>query len=271
VIDDGSTDGTPHLLDGLAARDPRVVVRRHPNRGGTAHPSVALVGGAVRLMDDRGRAFEESRYPLSDAEIRSAFAYTTPFVHSTVMFRRSAFDEVGGYRTCFAEAEDHDLWLRLAEHNEVANLPQPVFDYRIHPDQATARKFELMAVGRLAARLSARARAEDRPDPLDGVDAVSEDWLLSQGVERREIVTATVKFATWKAGVMVRAGYAAGAEALLADAEARARSESRPGALLAEVHRARAKLRALQGSGGRARLERGRALLADRLRPRSST
>jgi Glycosyl transferase family 2 len=308
VIDDGSTDTTPALLEELAARDPRLVIRRHSNRGRTAslnagvriaraplvarhdaddvclpdrlagqrefldrHPAVALVGGAVRLIDDRGRAFEESRYPVSDAEIRSAFAYTTPFVHSSVMFRRSAFDRVGGYRTCFAEAEDHDLWLRLAEQHQVANLPRPVVEYRIHPDQATAEKFELMAVGMLAARVSARARAEDRPDPLDGVGAVSEDWLLSLGVDRREIVTATVKFATWLAKVMVRAGYAAGAEAMLADAEARARSEPRPGALLAEVHRARAQLRALQGSKARARLERVRALLAERMRPRSST
>src|SRR5215210_9605146 len=36
VIDDGSTDGTPELLGELTARDPRVVVHRHSNRGRTA-------------------------------------------------------------------------------------------------------------------------------------------------------------------------------------------------------------------------------------------
>ena len=309
VIDDGSTDRTPELLDELSSGDPRVVVHRHANRGRTAslnvgvrlaraprvarldaddvclperlasqrafldrHERVALVGGAVRLIDDGGRVFEESRYPLSDADIRSAFAFTTPFVHSSVMFRRGAFDQVGGYRECFAETEDLDLWLRLAEHHELANLPQTVIEYRLHADQATVRKLELQALCLVAARLSARARAEGRPDPLDAVGAIDEDWLLSQGTDRREIVAATVKSATWLANVMGRAGYADQADALLAGAEAHARSEPRPGALLGEVYRARAKLRALQGRNTRARLERGRALLADRLRdPRSST
>jgi Glycosyl transferase family 2 len=309
VLDDGSTDRTPELLDELSSQDPRVVVHRHPNRGRTAslnegvrharaplvarldaddvclperlasqceflarHERVALVGGAVRLIDDGGRAFEESRYPVSDAEIRSAFAYTTPFVHSSVMFRRSAFDQVGGYRECFAETEDLDLWLRLAENHELANLPEAVIEYRLHADQASVRKLELQTLCLVAARLSARARAEGNPDPLDGVEAIDQDWLLSQGIDRREIVTATVTSATWLAGVMGRAGYAEQADALLAGADAHARSEPRPGTLLAEVYRARAKLSALQGRSTRARIERGRARLADRLRdPRSFT
>jgi glycosyltransferase involved in cell wall biosynthesis len=309
VLDDGSTDRTPELLDELSLRDPRVVVHRHPNRGRTAslnagvryaraplvarldaddvclptrlarqrefldrHERVALVGGAVRLIDDGGRAFEESRYPVSDAEIRTAFTYTTPFVHSSVMFRRSAFDKVGGYRECFAETEDLDLWLRLAEHHELANLPEAVIEYRLHADQATVRKLEFQTLCLVAARLSARARAESRPDPLDGVDTIDQDWLLSQGIDRREIVTATVKSAAWLAGVMGRAGYTEQADALLAGAEVHARSEPRQGTLLAEVYRARAKLSALQGRNTRAWLERGRALLAGRLRdPRSST
>ncbi len=65
-VDDGSTDGTPARLAGLAARDPRVRVLTHPrNRG---------VGAAMRtgLEAARGRVavvYDADRtYPLADLE-----------------------------------------------------------------------------------------------------------------------------------------------------------------------------------------------------------
>ncbi|MEA2218614.1 MAG: hypothetical protein QOJ35_1240 [Solirubrobacteraceae bacterium] len=302
VVDDGSTDATADILARFTARDPRVVVLRQPNAGRPAalnrgvglaraplvarldaddaclaqrlarqhdflerHAAVALVGGAARLIDDGGRAFEDSAYPLSDADIRAAFAYTTPFVHSAVMFRRGAFLELGGYRPC-NDAEDLDLWLRFSERHELANLPDPVVAYRIHADQVTTRRIELQTLGVLGAHVAARARREGRPDPLDAAETIDEDWLLSRGVAPREIGTAVVKSATWLAKVVGRAGYAEQAETLLAGAEARARAQPHPGALLATVHRARATRRAEQGRFVRARYERGRALLAERRR-----
>ena len=301
VIDDGSNDVTPEILDGFAARDRRVVVRRQDNQGRTPslnrgvalaraplvarldaddvclperfarrvafldrHPAVALVGGAVRLIDDGGRAFKESRYPLSDDEIRRAFAYTTPFVHSAVMFRRSAFDAAGGYRTCLVETEDLDLWLRIAERHELANLPDTVVAYCLHGGQATVRGLELQALCLVAARLSARARGAGEPDPLADAARIDEAWLLAHGATTREIAQAIVDSATWLAKLMGRAGYAEQADDLLDAVQARARREPHPGEMLATLHRARAARHALEGRPVLARIERGRALLAKR-------
>src|SRR5689334_18193626 len=38
-----------------------------------------------------------------------------PSSHTSVMFRREAFERVGGYRAHFDVAQDLDLWMRLAE------------------------------------------------------------------------------------------------------------------------------------------------------------
>jgi hypothetical protein len=302
AIDDGSTDSTPALLAAFASRDARVVVHRHANRGRPLslnrgvelaradlvarldaddvclperlarqlaflreHEQVAVVGGAVRVIDAAGRCFEESRYPLSDAEIRAAFAYTSPFVHSAVTFRRSAFEQAGGYRPC-NDAEDVDLWLRLAERHALANLPEPVVAYRFHADQVSVRRCELQALGVVAARFAARERAAGRPDPLDGIEAVDERWLRSRGVAPSEIATTVVKSQAWLANVIARAGGAEQAEALLAAAQARASSEGGSAGLRAVVHRARATRCYEQGRPLRARLERGRAALAERRR-----
>jgi hypothetical protein len=301
AVDDGSSDATSEMLERFAAGDPRVVVHRHANRGRPAslnvgielarapliarldaddvcvpdrlaqqvafldgHADVGVVGGAVRLIDADGRCFEESRYPLSDAEIRKAFAYTCPFVHSAVVFRRDAFERAGGYRR--NDAEDLDLWLRIAEHHELANLPQTVVSYRFHGEQASVVKCELNAFSVVGARFAARERAAGRPDPLDGVDAIEEDWLLAQGVSPREIAATIVKSQAWLANVVARAGGPEQADALLAAAQARARAEPDGGELLAIVHRARATRRYEQGRPVRARLERGKAALAARRR-----
>lgn len=58
-------------------------------------------------------------------------------VHPTVMFRRSAFDRVGGYRPKFEPAEDYELWLRFAEVGELAVLPEYLLEYRVHPQSVT--------------------------------------------------------------------------------------------------------------------------------------
>ena len=45
--------------------------------------------------------------------------------------RRAAVEAVGGYRRAYLRAEDYDLWLRLAERGKLANLQEPLLEYRI--------------------------------------------------------------------------------------------------------------------------------------------
>lgn len=301
VVDDGSTDDTPAILAGYAAADQRVVVLNQTNTGRTAalnrgigvargslvarldaddvalperlerqvgflreHPETALVGGAVRLIDERGRAFGDTQYPATDAEIRRAFAYTTPFVHSAVMLRREAFDRVGGYRTSLAGTEDLDLWLRIAEHYELANLPQLVVAYRMHSGQETVRALEQQVLCCVGAHVSARARARREQDPFDDGPAIDERTLLARGATRAEITATFVRSASWLGKTIGRAGDADTADALLALAHDRARSRYGSPELVAMVHRARAQRHEEQGRRVRSTLERARALVVGR-------
>jgi hypothetical protein len=303
VIDDGSTDSTPQILASCAARDSRIVVHRQVNHGRAAalnrgvalttapliarldaddlampgrlerqreflaeHESIAVVGGAVMFIDGNGRPFARWQYPLTDTEIRDALAYTTPIAHPAVMLRKDVFQAVGGYRSIFGDADDVDLWLRIAERHELANVRELAISYRVHPAQATVRNLELQTLCSVAARVAARARAQGRPDPLEGVERIDYEFLIDSGVTQGEITAALVRKTTWLAKMMSKAGYARAAEQLFGEARAMAWSASGSTELVAKVHREHARQYAEEGRRVRATLETAMGLLVQRHR-----
>jgi glycosyltransferase involved in cell wall biosynthesis len=304
IVDDGSTDSSADILAGYAERDPRVVLHRQSNQGAPtalnagaklarapliarldaddvalpvrlevqhrrfcSDAALAMVGGQVIVVDEHDRAIAEAAYPLSDAEIRREFAKTTPFVHSAVTMRKEIFERAGGYRPSFDLAEDLDLWLRIAEHGEVANLDSAVVRYRIHENQVSARKLELQAIRSLAARTGARKRAGGEADPFDADLLIDEELLLAQGIAPTEIDAAIVEAATWLAKTLDRAGYRQPARGLFDLAAARARSSADSATLTALVQRAIAIRHAERGHPVRAKLGHFRAALTESAPP----
>jgi hypothetical protein len=51
--------------------------------------------------------------------------------HGSVMFRRDAYEQVGGYRSIFYYAQDADLWLRMAQLGRIAYVPDVLYRYRV--------------------------------------------------------------------------------------------------------------------------------------------
>jgi glycosyltransferase involved in cell wall biosynthesis len=173
VIDDGSTDGTPDVLASI--RDPRLRVERRMRQGLTlalnralelarspllarldaddvalperlarqiefleAHPDVGLLGTGAREIDPSGREVTVVRPPADDDAIRRALIRANPFVHSSVIVRRSALDKAGRYDPRFPVAQDYDLWMRLARVTRLANLPEPLVVRRLTPGRVSA-------------------------------------------------------------------------------------------------------------------------------------
>jgi hypothetical protein len=96
------------------------------------HPDVAVLGTAYTVIDAQGVATTTVQPPTQDADIRRAMPWRNPICHPSVMFRRKAVLEVGGYLGGL-HAEDYDLWLRLAAHPayKFANLAQVCLGYRV--------------------------------------------------------------------------------------------------------------------------------------------
>jgi len=144
------------------------------------HPEVSVLGGAVDLIDANGRVFATWANPANDADIRSALRERCPLWQPTVMLRRESFFRVGGYRPF--PAEDYDLWLRMSEKFQLANLQQVLLRYRVHPYQNSIRKRTRQTMGCLAARISSEARRNGHPDPLDSVGELTPELLTQWGM-----------------------------------------------------------------------------------------
>jgi glycosyltransferase involved in cell wall biosynthesis len=95
------------------------------------HPETAILGTCYNRIDAHGRVTQAVRLPAEDAQIRRALLWGNPLCHPSVMYRRQAILDLGGYHGGL-HAEDYDLWLRASRRTDLqfANLPEICLSYR---------------------------------------------------------------------------------------------------------------------------------------------
>jgi glycosyltransferase involved in cell wall biosynthesis len=180
IIDDASTDTTLEILQSFEKEDKRISIysndkniglTRSLNRGlkycsGTyiaridaddiwhkdklakqikyleAHPNCALLGTAYQRIDVNGAYLGEATIAVfnSDNLIRNTITKFNPFFHSSVVFKRDACLQLGGYDESYRYAQDYNLWVRFIAKYSVANLPQILAFQRITQDNISFKK-----------------------------------------------------------------------------------------------------------------------------------
>lgn len=104
------------------------------------YPEVVCVGSQVKKIDERGREIGHSFYPQSPRRISRTLIFRNCVAHPSVMYRKSAVREAGGYRTEYDGAEDYDLWLRMSTFGKITNLSEELTSYRVWSSQFTHQK-----------------------------------------------------------------------------------------------------------------------------------
>jgi glycosyltransferase involved in cell wall biosynthesis len=79
---------------------------------------------------------------------------------STVMVRRDALNEVGGFDTDLPSRQDYDLWIRITEHYDVDYVDEILVDKREQPD-SISKDFDSRIKGDLAVFEKVKERATD--------------------------------------------------------------------------------------------------------------
>ncbi|WP_394938680.1 glycosyltransferase [Psychromicrobium sp. YIM B11713] len=91
-----------------------------------------LVGSALEeIGEDETEVLAYRPVPLDQSEILAGSSFRSPFHHPSVVYRKSAVLEAGGYGE-MSGVEDYWLWLRLLHRGaKVSNLAQPLLRYRV--------------------------------------------------------------------------------------------------------------------------------------------
>ncbi len=87
------------------------------------HSDYVLVGTGAIVVDENGLEITRYLMPKSDSAIRRKILRMNCFIHASVVFRKDAVKNLGGYRP-HKMSEDHDLWLRLGRVGKFANMPE---------------------------------------------------------------------------------------------------------------------------------------------------
>jgi glycosyltransferase involved in cell wall biosynthesis len=222
LIDDASRDASAEIISSYAARDDRVTAILHDENAGLAatlnqglasarhelvarmdqddvamprrlrtqvefmrsHPEIVLAGSFVFHMGADPSADRLIKLPTTPRQVAQKLQKENCLYHPAVILRRSPVIEAGGYREEFHNAEDYELWLRLARRHDLANIPEPLLRYRFSVSGMTlGRKWEQLRYVHLAQEMHREpgislTEAERRADEhLLGVDR---RWFMKQ-------------------------------------------------------------------------------------------
>lgn len=101
-----------------------------------ADPSLDCVGTFAWLFRDDPRVVEGViEKPLQDAAIKRQLCRAVPLIHGSLIMRRRAVLEVGGYDERYRYSADWDLYHRWLPRSRAVNLPQRLVGIRRHPQQ----------------------------------------------------------------------------------------------------------------------------------------
>jgi len=86
------------------------------------HQDIYLLGSWVEVADENQKKLYTLRMPLEHEVIRKKMQISVCFIHPSVMFRTTAFEEISGYPSDYPAAEDFALFFDFVKRFKTANL-----------------------------------------------------------------------------------------------------------------------------------------------------
>lgn len=119
-----------------------------------SHPQVAGLGMWTQVVTREGKPLFLLTPPAEPAQIRRLRFFRSCLAHPSMMLRIDAVRAVGNYRAAYPSAEDLDLFVRLMERYDCANLPELGLYYELNEGgiSATKRRRQVNSTLRLQLR-----------------------------------------------------------------------------------------------------------------------
>lgn len=162
-----------------------------------ADPSVSLVGCYYRTIRVDGSELKVHT-PNADAVSLEKLLKGNVFSHGEVMFRKSHYEVVGGYRPEFKYCQDYDLWVRMRQVGRFATVPEVLYTRVAREDGVSYRPEKVVEQAHYAALVGVLAKS----------DSAEAESILNRVREKgvRAVISAShpvvVRMVTRRVGVL---------------------------------------------------------------------
>ena len=233
VVDDGSSDETAAIVQGIAQQDPRIRIVNQARMGVSAarnrgislarfnwvlfldaddwllplhleRMTRALIAdpdldavhcGWARVAPDGTRVGE--KYWPQSGDLFPVFARLCPFAIHACIVRRSLVEAVGGFDTSLRTCEDWDLWQRIARAGARFGAIREILAlYRMRPGSASSDGARFLADG---LRVITQGHS---PDPR----VSNPQPAHADGLPAEQLPSVRLHFASWPAGLVLGRG-----------------------------------------------------------------
>ena len=111
------------------------------------HPEVDLVSVGMQLFGAREATWIREQ---NVEKVKIEALFHSPVLHASSVWRKDSFEKHGlRFRQEMVPAEDYDLWTRaMLKGLKLVNLPEVLYEYRIHEAQATVQTDKTAAKSR---------------------------------------------------------------------------------------------------------------------------
>jgi len=99
----------------------------------------AVVGTFIKMINEKSKIIGIEEKPITNKKIKKLLVVDNCIIHGSTMIRKKCLEEVGHYDESFVRSQDYDLWLRMSEKYELANIPKYLYVWRKNRDSIESR------------------------------------------------------------------------------------------------------------------------------------
>lgn len=96
-----------------------------------SHPEIGMVGAYPIIIDENGRETGKWPFETDPKKLKIELFFHSPFLSSSVVIRKSCLPK-DFYDSRFPVAEDFDLYSKISEKSDIANINKFLVKYRIN-------------------------------------------------------------------------------------------------------------------------------------------
>ena len=104
--------------------------------------NIVLIGTNLITINSQGKKLNHYKYPSLSSQLKNNLFNFRKFpAHSSLMFKKDLFYEVGQYDCFFEPSEDFNLFCKLSSYGEIACIQDYLTFYRVHSKSISFKSY----------------------------------------------------------------------------------------------------------------------------------